>query len=187
VHHPRRSPGCRRWSGPGPSQGSGPLPRLKLSWHPPEQRTVSSLPLALAPAAASEWAQWRRGWKNPLSTGSRTPGDQHWEGHQAPSSLLLVPDPISFTLLHHFTITRIVYFLTYYYCFPLDTLIPLFTANRWDWQPHRNVGSKVLGCVVCRFHVATSWRRTNKYRKRHHCWSVTKLASITFLSLAFSY
>jgi hypothetical protein len=29
-----------------------------------------------------------------------------------------------------FTFTRTVYFLAYYYCFPLDTLIPLFTANR---------------------------------------------------------
>jgi hypothetical protein len=26
--------------------------------------------------------------------------------------------------------TRTVYFLAYYYCFPLDTLNPLFTANR---------------------------------------------------------
>jgi hypothetical protein len=31
---------------------------------------------------------------------------------------------------HLFTITHNVYFLAYYYCFPLDTLIPLFTANR---------------------------------------------------------
>jgi hypothetical protein len=26
--------------------------------------------------------------------------------------------------------TRTVYFLAYYYCFPLDTLNPLFTANQ---------------------------------------------------------
>jgi hypothetical protein len=40
--------------------------------------------------------------------------------------------PIQFPLhcLHHFTFTRIVYFLTYYYCFPLNMLIPLFTAYR---------------------------------------------------------
>jgi hypothetical protein len=48
-------------------------------------------------------------------------------------------------------------------------------------------GSKVLGCVVSRFHVAASWRRANKYRKWRPCWSVTKLSSITFWSLAFSY
>jgi hypothetical protein len=40
---------------------------------------------------------------------------------------------------------------------------------------------------VCRFHIAASWRRTNKHRKRRSCWSVTKLASITFWRLAFSY
>jgi hypothetical protein len=40
---------------------------------------------------------------------------------------------------------------------------------------------------VCRFRVATSWRRINKCRKWCPCWSVTKLASITFSSLAFSY
>jgi hypothetical protein len=58
------------------------------------------------------------------------------------------PSPISFTLLHRFTITRTVYFLAYYYCFPLDTLIALFTANRWDWQPHRKLGAKYL-VVLC--------------------------------------
>jgi hypothetical protein len=31
---------------------------------------------------------------------------------------------------------------------PLDTLNPLFTANRWDWQPHRNLGAKFL-VVLC--------------------------------------
>jgi hypothetical protein len=39
--------------------------------------------------------------------------------------------PVQFPLhcYYCFTITRTVYFLAYYYCFPLDTLIPLFTAN----------------------------------------------------------
>jgi hypothetical protein len=27
---------------------------------------------------------------------------------------------------------------------PLGTLIPLFTANRWYWQPHRKLGTKYL-------------------------------------------
>jgi hypothetical protein len=31
---------------------------------------------------------------------------------------------------------------------PLDTLNPLFTANRWDWQPHRKLGAKFL-VVLC--------------------------------------
>jgi hypothetical protein len=40
--------------------------------------------------------------------------------------------PVHFPLYcyHMFTITRTVYFLAYYYCFQLDMLIPLFTANR---------------------------------------------------------
>jgi hypothetical protein len=40
--------------------------------------------------------------------------------------------PVQFTLhsYHRFTITRTIYFLAYYYCFPLDTLIPLFIANQ---------------------------------------------------------
>jgi hypothetical protein len=38
--------------------------------------------------------------------------------------------------------------LAYYYCFPLDTLISLFTANRWDWQLHRKFGAKYL-VVLC--------------------------------------
>jgi hypothetical protein len=39
--------------------------------------------------------------------------------------------PVQFPL-HCYTVyfTRTVYFLAYYYYFPLDTLIPLFTANR---------------------------------------------------------
>jgi hypothetical protein len=31
---------------------------------------------------------------------------------------------------------------------PLDRLNPLFTANRWDWQPHRKLGAKFL-VVLC--------------------------------------
>jgi hypothetical protein len=34
-----------------------------------------------------------------------------------------------------FTLLALFILLAYYYYFPLDTLIPLFTANRWDWQP----------------------------------------------------
>jgi hypothetical protein len=31
---------------------------------------------------------------------------------------------------------------------PLDTFNPLFTTNRWDWQPHRKLGAKFL-VVLC--------------------------------------
>jgi hypothetical protein len=40
--------------------------------------------------------------------------------------------PVQFPLYcyYRFTITRFVYILIYYYLLPLDTLNPLFTANR---------------------------------------------------------
>jgi hypothetical protein len=52
--------------------------------------------------------------------------------------------PVLFPLYcyHMFTL------LAYYYCFPLDTFIPLFIVNWWDWQPHRKLGAKYL-VVLC--------------------------------------
>jgi hypothetical protein len=38
--------------------------------------------------------------------------------------------------------------------FPHDTFNPLFSANQWDCPTSLQVGTKYLGCVVCRFHVA---------------------------------
>jgi hypothetical protein len=54
--------------------------------------------------------------------------------------------PVLFPLYcyHLFTLLALFILLAYYYYFPLDTLIPLFTANRWDWQPHRKLGGKYL-------------------------------------------
>jgi hypothetical protein len=49
---------------------------------------------------------------------------------------------------HMFTLLALFTLLVYYYYFPLDTLISLFTANRWDWQPHRKLGTKYL-VVLC--------------------------------------
>ena len=37
--------------------------------------------------------------------------------------------------------------------FPHHTFNPLFSASRWDWQPHSFVGTKYFDCVVCRFQV----------------------------------
>jgi hypothetical protein len=41
-----------------------------------------------------------------------------------------------------------VYILTNYYLLPLDTLNPLFTANRWDWQPHCKLRQSTWLCCV---------------------------------------
>jgi hypothetical protein len=54
-------------------------------------------------------------------------------------------------LLHcyyHLPFTRFIYILANYYLLPLDTLNPLFTANRWDWQPHCKLGQSTL-VVLC--------------------------------------
>jgi hypothetical protein len=58
--------------------------------------------------------------------------------------------PVLFPLYcnHLFTLLALFTLLVYYYCFPLNTLIPLFQANRWDWQPHRKLGTKYL-VVLC--------------------------------------
>ena len=58
----------------------------------------------------------------------------------------------SFLYINQTTISIPVYLLQLFFCklFPLDTFNPLFQQNRWDWQPHWIVGTKYLGCVVCR-------------------------------------
>jgi hypothetical protein len=95
--------------------------------------------------------------------------------------------PISFILLLPFTFTRTVYFLAYYYCFPLDTLIPLFTANRWDWQPHRKLGAKYLLVLCAGFTLLLVQSKALDEAPYKLSRAVAKLAGITFWSLAFSY
>jgi hypothetical protein len=59
----------------------------------------------------------------------------------------------SFTLLLPFTIYLFIYILANYYLLPLDMLNPLFTANSEIDNLTVSL-DKVLGCVVCRFHIA---------------------------------
>jgi hypothetical protein len=61
--------------------------------------------------------------------------------HGPRSNFLYIVTPFYFTRTVYFT-CKLSSFL------PLDTLIPLFTANRWDWQPHRKLGTKYL-FVLC--------------------------------------
>jgi hypothetical protein len=57
--------------------------------------------------------------------------------------------------------TCFIYILANYYLLPLNTLSPLFTTNRWDWQPHRKLEQSTwLGCVQvprCCWCKATPW------------------------------
>jgi hypothetical protein len=98
-------------------------------------------------------------------------------------------DPVLFPLYcyHLFTLLALFTLLVYYYCFPLDTLIPLFIANRWDWQTHRKLETKYLVVLCAGSALLLAEDALTSYRKRRPCWSVTRLASITFWSLAFSW
>jgi hypothetical protein len=82
--------------------------------------------------------------------------------------------------------TRFIYILANYYFLPLDTLNPLFIANREIDNLTVSCG-KVLGCVVCRFHVAAgaklSPRRGAIYKLSG---AVAKLASINLRKLVLS-
>ena len=40
---------------------------------------------------------------------------------------------------------------------PHYTINPLWSASRWDWQPHCYVGTKFLGCVVRRCLSKSYW------------------------------
>jgi hypothetical protein len=67
----------------------------------------------------------------------------------------------SFILLLPFTFYLLYLFFANYYILPLDTLNHLFTANRWDWQPHRKLGQNNWLCCMqvprCCWCKATPW------------------------------
>jgi hypothetical protein len=64
------------------------------------------------------------------------------------------PSPIFFTLFYHFTITRSVYFTCILLSFYHSIRSILCSQQTGEINNLIKVGSKVLGCVVCRFHVA---------------------------------
>jgi hypothetical protein len=97
------------------------------------------------------------------------------------------PGPIFFTLLLLFTFTRTVYFLAYYYCFPLDTFNPLFIANQWDWQSHRKLGAKFLVMLCAGSTLLLVQSKALNEALYKLSGAVVKLVGITFWSLAFSY
>jgi hypothetical protein len=98
--------------------------------------------------------------------------------------------PVQFPL-HCFTILLLLTLFTFLHTIillPLDTLNPLFTANRWDWQPHRKLGAKFLVVLCAGFTLllVKSYTPTSSLSGAL-VRSVVKLAIITFWSLAFSY
>jgi hypothetical protein len=90
--------------------------------------------------------------------------------------------PVLFPLYcyHLFTL------LAYYIAFHSIRSYPLFQENRWDWQPHRNLGTKYL-VVLCAGSMLPLAKQSLDKAPYKLSEAVAKLASITFLSLAFSY
>jgi ABC-type sugar transport system permease subunit len=63
-------------------------------------------------------------------------------------------DPGPFFYIYYFLLQALFTFHNYYlltankYHLPHDTFNPLFSANRWDWQPHCKLGKSIL-VVLC--------------------------------------
>jgi hypothetical protein len=98
--------------------------------------------------------------------------------------------PVQFSL-YCYTVLLLLALFTFLHTIillPLDTLNHLFAANRWDWQPHRKLGAKflVMLCAGLTLLLVKSYTPTSSWSGAL-VRSVTKLASITFWSLAFSY
>jgi hypothetical protein len=86
---------------------------------------------------------------------------------------------------HYIAITCLLYSHTTI-AFHSIRLYPLFQANRWDWQPYRKLGTKYL-VVLCAGSTLQLAKQSSDEAPYKLSGAVAKLASITFLSLAFSY
>jgi hypothetical protein len=97
------------------------------------------------------------------------------------------PRPISFTLLYRFTITHSVYFTCILLSFYHSIRSILCSQQTGEIDNLIEVGSKVLGCVVLCWGFTLLLGEDAPAFSGDIVWSITKLASITFWSLAFSY
>jgi hypothetical protein len=70
---------------------------------------------------------------------------------------------------------------------PLGMLNPFFTANWWDWQPHRKLGAKFLVILCAGSTLLLVQSKALDEAPYKLSGAVAKLAGITFWSLAFSY
>jgi hypothetical protein len=95
---------------------------------------------------------------------------------------------------HHIAITCLLYlhYLLYLHCllyshtftvFHSIRSYPLFQANRWDWQPHRNLGTKYL-VVLCAGSTLLLAKQSLDEAPYKLSGAVVKLASITFSRLS---
>jgi hypothetical protein len=78
------------------------------------------------------------------------------------------------TPVHSFTLLLLFQFYSLYLhsCkllrLPLDTLNPLFTANRWDWQPHCEFRESTWLCCV-QVPRCCWWKATRRQVSWRHC------------------
>jgi hypothetical protein len=84
-----------------------------------------------------------------------------------------------FTLLALFTL------LAYFYCFPLDTLIPFVLSKPVRLTTSSQVGNKVLGCVCAGSTLLLAKQILDKVPYKLF-GAVAKLASITFSRIVLS-
>jgi hypothetical protein len=94
--------------------------------------------------------------------------------------------PVQFPL-HCYNILLLLALFTFLHnimILPLDTLNSLFTANRWDRQPHRKLGGKFLVVLCVGFTLLLG--EDTLTISGAIVQSVMKLASITFWSLVLS-
>jgi hypothetical protein len=90
---------------------------------------------------------------------------------------------------HHIAITCLLYLhcLLYSHTFTVFhsiRLYPLFQANRWDWQPHRKLGTKYLVVLCLGSTLLLAKDKSTSIVKRRPCWSVIKPVHITFSQLS---
>jgi hypothetical protein len=96
--------------------------------------------------------------------------------------------PVQFPLHCYYRLLYLlIYIPAYYYLLPIDTLNPLFIANRWDWQPHRKLGAKFLVVLCAGSTLLLVQSKALDKAPDKLFGAVAKLACITFWSLAFSY
>jgi hypothetical protein len=97
------------------------------------------------------------------------------------------PGPFLLYCYYRFTFTRFIYILANYYLLPLDTLNPLFTETGEIGNLIVSL-AKVLGCVLCRFHVAAGEKLHADNISGAIVRSVAKLAGIDLRKFgSFSY
>jgi hypothetical protein len=87
---------------------------------------------------------------------------------------------------HLFTLLTLFTLLAYYYHFPLDTLIPFVSSKPVRLTTSSQVGTKVFGCVVCRFHVAARKAKLGRGAIYKLSEAVAKPVRITFSRIVCS-